>query len=209
MSVNAETANAQARHTTAEALLDAAERLLIEVGYGELSSRRITDKAGQAHGSIRYHFGTLEDLVVAVVERTTERVVERQLAMYTADMPFRQKWRQAMVWFEEDLTTGYPKLLAELFAAAWNVPACRSGLRRTNETWARVLGEAAKHAAREYSVDADDTVVAGVAGLIATSQLGMLFQRLAGADVDHAEIIAVIELAIDQLERREWTHAST
>lgn len=193
------------RHETAEALLDAAERLLIEDGYAELSTRRITDEAGQAHGSIRYHFGGLDALVVAVVDRTTARITDRQRAMYASDMSFREKWRQAMVWFEEDLRAGYPKLLAELYAAAWNVPACRPGLLRTQETWARVLREAVTGAACEYGFEADDTLVRGVAGLIATSQTGMLHQRLAGVDTDHAEIVVVIERAIALLENGQDT----
>lgn len=203
-SVNASTltGSVPTRHATAEALLDATERLLIDIGYAGLSSRQITEEAGQAHGSIRYHFGTLENLVTAVVERATERIITRQRAMYAADLPFRMKWRQAMEWFEEDLAAGYPKLLAELFSAAWNIPACRPGLQRMNEGMSGVLRQAAARAAREYGVDADDTVVTGVAGLIATSQLGMLFQRLAGIDVDHAETIALIERTIDQLEGR-------
>ncbi len=190
------------RHPTAEALVEATERLLIEDGYAELSTRRIVEAAGQTHGSIRYHFGSLEALIVAVVERSTIGITERQRAMYQSDLPFRAKWEQAMEWFEEDLAAGYPKLLAELFAAAWNVPRCRAGLRRTMEIWAEVLEEAVAGAAEEYGVDADDDLVAGVAGLIGASQQGLLFQRLAGIDVEHEATVAVVGRAIDLLEER-------
>jgi AcrR family transcriptional regulator len=194
---------AQHTHATAWALMDATERLLIDVGHAGLSIRRITDEAGQAHGSIRYHFGTLEHLIVAVVDRQTDRLTTRQRAMYESDEPFSAKWRQAMTWFEEDLASGYPKLLAELRAAAWNVPACRPGIRRVSEVWSVVLRDAVADAAKQYELDIDADTIAGVAGLIRTSQQAMLDDRLAGVDTDHTQIVAFIGRLIDDLERRQ------
>jgi AcrR family transcriptional regulator len=190
------------RHVTAEALLDATERLLIDVGYAALSIRKITDEAGQAHGSIRYHFGTLENLIVAVVDRQTDRIASRQRAMYESDEPFSAKWRQAMTWFDEDLASGYPKLVAELGAAAWNLPACRPGHRRTVERWATMLRDAVADAVHELDLDVDAATIAGVAGLIRTSQQAMLEDRLAGIDIDHEHIVALITRLIDDIERR-------
>lgn len=189
------------RHPTAEALLDATQRLLIDVGVAGLSTRRIADEAGQTHGSIRYHFGTLEALVVAVVDRTTATITARQRAMYESDRPFREKWRQAMDWFEEDLEGGYPKLLAELSAAAWNMPACRPGLLRTTQAWSDLLSDAVTAAAEEYGLELDDPIIRGVAGIIRSSQAGMLFDRLAGIDVDHDHILAAVDELIGVLER--------
>lgn len=190
------------RHPTAEALLDATEQLLIDVGYAQLSTRRIVEAADQTHGSIRYHFGTLEQLIVAVVDRQTDRIAARQRSMYESDLPFRAKWRQATVWFEEDLANGYPKLVAELQAAAWNVPACRPGLKHTDEVWSALLRDAINDAAHEYDLEVDDALLDGIAGLLRTSQAGMLNERLAGIDTYHAASVALIERAIDLLEQR-------
>jgi AcrR family transcriptional regulator len=193
------------RHATAEALLDATERLLIDVGHAGLSIRKITDEAGQAHGSIRYHFGTLENLIVAVVDRQTDRIATRQRAMYESDAPFSVKWRQAMTWFEQDLASGYPKLVVELGAAAWNLPACRPGHRRTVERWASILRNAVDDAVQQFGLDVDDETIAGVAGLMRTSQQAMLEDRLAGIDTDHTQIVDFITRLIDDLESRART----
>lgn len=206
---DAQGAAAPPRHPTAEALLQATERLLIEVGYAGLSTRRIVDAAGQSHGSIRYHFGTFEQLIVAVVDRQTELTATRQRRMYESDIPFRAKWQQAMIWFEEDLESGYPKLIAELQAAAWNVPACRAGLRHTYEVWANLLRDAIADAAREYGFDADDALLDGLAGLIRTTQGAMLNERLAGIDTQHSAIVALIERAISMLEKPQPAVDST
>lgn len=195
-------ASAGTRHPTAEALLDAAQRLLIDEGMTGLSTRRVVEEAGQAHGSIRYHFGSLEDLIVAVVDRATQTITARQRAMYESDRPFRDKWRQAMVWFEEDLESGYPKLVAELTAAAWNIPACRPGLTRAKEAWRDLLQDAVARAAHEYGIEADEPVIRGIAGLILTSQAGMLFERLADIDIYHREILETVDHLINLLEQR-------
>ena len=102
------------------AFLDAAERLLIEEGLEGISTRRLAREAGLNHGLVHYYFGTVDNLILAVFERFTDRLAERQRAMYSADVPFLEKWRTAMGYMDEDLAAGYPKIWAELQAAAMN-----------------------------------------------------------------------------------------
>lgn len=54
---------------TQERILTAAERLFAEHGIDAVSTRDIIDAAGVNGGSIHYHFGTREQLIVALVER--------------------------------------------------------------------------------------------------------------------------------------------
>ena len=49
-----------ARSTAEEALLDAAERLLVEVGYAGITTRRLAEEAGVNHGLVHYYFGSNE-----------------------------------------------------------------------------------------------------------------------------------------------------
>ena len=83
------------RKATAEAFLDAAERLLVEVGHAGVSTRRLAAKAGANQGLVHYYFGSIDELFVQVLERFTERLVARQREMYAADLPFIEKWRTA------------------------------------------------------------------------------------------------------------------
>ena len=54
---------------TQERIFNAAERLFAEHGIDAVSTRDIIDAAGVNSGSIHYHFGTREQLIVALVER--------------------------------------------------------------------------------------------------------------------------------------------
>jgi AcrR family transcriptional regulator len=107
-------------HETEQALLDAAERLLVEVGAAGLTTRKVAEEAGANHGLVHYYFGSVEQLLVRVLERFTERLIERQREMYAADVPFVEKWRTAISYLDEDRP--YQKIWFELQAMAWNRP---------------------------------------------------------------------------------------
>src|SRR5438045_5737434 len=85
-----------ARATAEEALFDAAERLLVDIGYAGVTTRRLAEEAGVNNGLVHYYFGSNENLLVRTLERFTERLITRQRDLYAADMPFVEKWRTAM-----------------------------------------------------------------------------------------------------------------
>src|SRR5438093_2057418 len=96
------------------ALLDAAERLLIDEGHAGITTRKVAAEAGVNHGLVHYYFGSIEELLFQAMERYTERLLDRQRGLYAAEMPFIEKWRTAMRFIDEDLEAGYPKIWAEL-----------------------------------------------------------------------------------------------
>jgi AcrR family transcriptional regulator len=185
-------------HETAEALLDATERLLASNGYAALSTRRIAEEAGLAHGLIRYHFGSVEELMIRTVERASDRIVARQRELYAGNQPFLDKWRTAMELFETDLRGGFPKVFAELMAHAWNEPRLRPRMRKTMEAFADVLSEAAGDAVVELDLDPHEVEPVAMGALVRTFQLGMLLERLTGIDVGHAELLDFIDRTLSR-----------
>jgi AcrR family transcriptional regulator len=91
---------------------------------------------------VHYYFGSMQDLLLRVVERFTDGLIERQRAMYAADVPFIEKWRTAMGYLEEDLASGYPKVWAELDALAFDKPGLRVRLNAVNDSWRSLLRDA-------------------------------------------------------------------
>jgi AcrR family transcriptional regulator len=180
------------------AFMDAAERLLVEEGRAGISTRRLAREAGLNHGLVHYYFGSVETLMLAVFERFTNRLVERQREMYAADVPFLAKWRSAMGFMEEDLSAGYPKIWAELQAAAMNDPELQRRFRAVYETWRSVLTEAFTDAAREYGVS--DAAVPALVTLVMTFTVGMFNERLVGIEAGHAELLAWFEAGIRSME---------
>ena len=178
-----------ARSAAEKALLDAAERLLVEIGYAGITTRRLAEEAGVNHGLVHYYFGSNENLLVRALERFTERLIARQRELYAADMPFIEKWRTAMRYLvSEDVT--YEKVWLELQALAWNNAGLRARLARVNAEWRAVLTKAFEEPHRELGLAMP---LEALVSLVMTFNLGIMVERLGGIDTGHAELLDWID----------------
>ena len=178
-----------ARSAAEEALLDAAEQLLVDVGYAGITTRRLAEEAGVNHGLVHYYFGSNENLLVRALERFTERMIARQRELYAADAPFVEKWRTAMRYLvSEDVR--YQKIWIELQALSWNDDGLRERLARVNAEWRAVLTEAFEAPHRELGIEH----AARRAGLARDDlQHGIIVERLGGIDTGHGELLDWID----------------
>ena len=189
-----------AQNDTVDAFLDAAERLLVAHGYAAITARRLAEEAGANHGLIHYYFGSMEQLLVQVLERFTERLIARQRAMYAADVPFLQKWRSAMGFLDEDFSSGYQKIWLELQALAWNRPELQERLRQVHGQWRVVLLEAFAKALERYQLDPEQFPVGAITTLVATFNEGIFLERMVGITAGHSEMLAMIDRWLSGLE---------
>lgn len=190
------------RSTTAEAFLDAAERLLVEVGHAGVTTRRLAAEAGANQGLVHYYFGSIDELFAQVLERFTGRLVARQREMYAADVPFIEKWRTAWRFQEDDLDAGYSKIWLELQALSWNRPDLRPVIARVNDEWRGVLREAFARAAADYGLDEREFPVEALVAMTMTFNQGFGLERLEGIHEGHAELLDWIERWLEGLEAR-------
>jgi AcrR family transcriptional regulator len=193
------------RSATAESLLDAAERLLGEVGPAGITTRRLAAEAGANQGLVHYYFGSIDELFVQVLERFTERLAARQREMYAGDAPFIEKWRAAWQFQEEDLEAGYSKIWMELQALSWSRPELRPRVARVNSEWRRVLRDAFERAAEEYGLDEGQFPIEGLVSMTMTFGQGYALERLEGIDEGHAELLSWIEGWLEHLETTRST----
>jgi AcrR family transcriptional regulator len=178
-----------ARHAAEEALLDAAERLLVDVGYAGITTRGLAEAAGVNHGLVHYYFGSNEALLVRALERFTERLIARQRELYASDEPFVDKWRTAMRYLvEEDAT--YEKIWLELQALGWNNASLRARLAEVNAEWRAVLTEAFAEPHRELKIEMP---LEALVSLVMTFNLGLIVERLGDIDTGHADLLDWID----------------
>jgi len=170
------------------ALLDAAEQLLVESGHAAVTTRRLAQEAGVNHGLVHYYFGSIENVLAQVLERFTDRLIERQRTLYASDAPFLAKWRQAMTYLEADAR--YQKIWLELQALAWNRPDLRARIAGVTEEWRAVLTDALAQARAEHEIELP---LPALVALVATFNQGMMLERLLGVGDGHTELLAWIE----------------
>ncbi len=188
--VSRATQKTAARTAAEEALLDAAERLLADVGYAGVTTRRLAEEAGINHGLVHYYFGSNENLLVHALERFTGRLITRQRELYAAaDLPFAEKWRTAMRYLvSEDVS--YQKTWLELQALAWNNPDISERLARVNAEWRGVLAEAFEQPRRELGIGLP---LEALVSLVMTFNLGIIVERLGGIETGHRELLDWID----------------
>jgi AcrR family transcriptional regulator len=178
-----------ARSTAEEALMDAAERLLVEVGHARITTRRLAEEAGVNHGLVHYYFGSNEHLLVRTLERFTARLIERQRELYAADVPFADKWRTAMAYLVGE-DRRYQKIWLELQALAWNDAGLRAHLADVNAQWRAVLTDAFAEPHRELGLDIPlDALVT----LVYTFNIGVMVDRLGGVESGHDALLEWID----------------
>jgi AcrR family transcriptional regulator len=178
-----------ARAAAEEALFDAAERLLVEVGYAGITTRRLAEEAGVNHGLVHYYFGSNENLLLQMLERFTARLIARQEALYASDAAFEDKWRTAMAHLVSD-DVAYEKVWLELQAMGWNNAELRARLTRVNDEWRRVLTSALELPHRELGLQMPlDALVS----LVMTFNIGIMVERLGDIETGHAQLLDWID----------------
>lgn len=123
-------------------LLAAAKRVLLAEGYAGLSTRAVAAEAGTQMSQIRYHFGSKEGMVLALFEQMNDALITRQAeTFHRLDLRVSEKWARACDYLEEDLTSGYVRVLQELTAVGWSNPAVGDAVRRAIARWQALILE--------------------------------------------------------------------
>ena len=131
-------------------LLEAAEQCLRKHGYAGLSTRRVAEAAGMPLSQIHYHFGSKDALVLALLEHQNQRLLERQEATFAADLPLWKRWEKACDYLDEDLASGYVRVLQEMIAAGWSNPGIAAAVRSFLAAWYVLINRVAKEAVARF-----------------------------------------------------------
>lgn len=135
---------------TSSALLAAARTRLLSDGFAGLSTRRVAAEAGVPLSQVHYHFGSKDGLVLALLRAEDDRRLARQAEMYGTDVPLWRRYEQACDFLEDDLASGYVRLVQELVAAGWSNPEVAKAARELLEGWLGLLTTVAEEAADRF-----------------------------------------------------------
>lgn len=127
-------------------LLDAAETVLRSEGIAALSTRRVAERAGTPLSQIHYHFGSRSGLLLSLLQRQNELLLERQTQMYAEDAPLSVKWERACDYLEEDIRSGYVRTLHEMIASGFGDAEIAGEIRKLLAAWHGLLTEVCRKA---------------------------------------------------------------
>ncbi|MGH8945025.1 MAG: TetR/AcrR family transcriptional regulator, partial [Acidimicrobiia bacterium] len=156
---------------TRDSLLEAAQACLRRHGMSGFSTRRVAEEAGVPLSQIHYHFGSKRRLMLSLLERENARLLQRQATMYGEDLPLWKQWEQACDYLDEDLASGYVRILQEMIAAGWSDQELAEAVRRLLSGWFELLtGVAGRAAGRLGGVG--PLTADQIAALVGTAFLG-------------------------------------
>jgi AcrR family transcriptional regulator len=162
-------------------IIEAAHRRLLADGYAGMSTRKVADEAGVPLSQLHYYFGSKGGLILALFEEENQRRLERQTRMYAEDAPLWQRYERACDFLDDDLDSGYVRVLQEMVAAGWSNGDIRDAVRELLGGWYALLTDVAREAERRYGPLGPFTAEE-VATLVGTTFIGAESLILLGFD---------------------------
>lgn len=179
---------------TRGALLDAAERLMLEEGYAAVTSRRVAARAGLKPQLVHYYFRTMDDLFLALYRRRAEQGLERQARALESEQPLWALW---------DLSRD-PRgtaLTMELVALANHRKEIRAEFAASAERYRAEQVRGLHGVFQRYGAAADQFPPLVFSVLMTSiSQVLVIEHASLGVTAGHAETIAFVEELLGRLE---------
>jgi AcrR family transcriptional regulator len=136
---------------TSTTLLEAAKKVLRQNGYSGLSTRDVAAAAGVPLSQIHYHFGSKQEMILALFEYLNAQLLDRQQAMFgDPALKISEQWDLACRYLDDDIASGYVRVLQELIAASWTDPAVAKVIRAGTMGWLDLITEVARRAERDF-----------------------------------------------------------
>jgi AcrR family transcriptional regulator len=157
---------------TSTVLLEAAKKVLRQKGYAGLSTRDVAAAAGAPLSQIHYHFGSKQGMVLALFEHLNAQLLDRQNALFhNRSLRISEQWDKACDYLDDDIASGYVRVLQELIAASWADAEVAKVIRAGIMGWVDLISELARKAERQFGglgpFTADE-----VAALVANAFIG-------------------------------------
>jgi AcrR family transcriptional regulator len=166
---------------TRAAILEAARQRLLDQGFARLSTRGVADAADVPLSQVHYHFGSKQQLILDLLEAENARRLDRQTQMYAEDQPLWQRYEQACDFLEDDLESGYVRVLQEMITAGWADPAIGARVRDLLRGWLDLIVDVMHEAERAFG-PLGPFPAAEMAALIGQAFLGGEAMLLLGFD---------------------------
>jgi AcrR family transcriptional regulator len=179
--------------STRDALLDAAEALMLDEGYAAVTSRRVAAKAGIDAALVYYYFGTMDDLCIALFRRNAQRRAERLKGVLASPQPLWALWDA----LRDPSNTA---LMTEFIALANHRKAVKAVMVENSRKFRRMQLEPLSRVLQSYGVDSRMWPPAAIIVVLSSISRHLRTDEEFGVELGHDETIALIERQIGALE---------
>ncbi|CAN7579184.1 TetR/AcrR family transcriptional regulator [Phenylobacterium sp. LjRoot219] len=194
--------NGEENSRTREALLDATETIMVEEGYGAVTSRRVEERAGLKSQLVHYHFGTMDELFVAVYERSEREFFRRHVQALKSGNPLRALW-------ELSIHPKRTRLAQELIALSNHKKPIRKITARLLEQMHAINEVFIERYLEEAGVDRERYPPVVVSHIINGLSRSLVTEEALGVSSGRAEVLAFAERMLSEIEAQHRLAQST
>ena len=173
-------------------ILDAARELVLEVGVAGTTTRAVAARAAVNQSLVHYHFRSREGLLIAVLEAEDQRLLARQSQMYAEEERLSEAWARACEFFEQDLSSGYVRILAEMWAAGYTNETIAAEVRTRIRGWHELLADVARRHGEPYRLDVDPDVLAAATAALFFGMEIIELLGVPGATERHRDVLRLV-----------------
>lgn len=174
-------------------LLDAAESLIREEGYGAATARNVAKRAGLKHQAIFYYFGSQDELLVEVFRRSAKQDREKLEEALNSESPLRGMWN---ILRDPEIT----RLTLEFMALANHNELIRQEIARNAEEVRDLEEKAIEAHLKQRGIDAQ--LSPKVVSILTNAAARLIVQEeTLGIHSGHDEFIALSNASFDSFER--------
>ena len=189
---------------TRTGLLKAANDVLQAQVYAGLSTRGVAAVAGVPMSQIQYHFGSKDGMVLALFEHLNAQLLERQNALFKdSKLKLSEKWDRACDYLDEDMASGYVRVLHELVVAGWSNSEIGRVARDGIMGWIKILADLARNAQDTHGPFGPFTPE-DIAALVSSSFIGAEALLLLGIEDRGVPVRRTLRLFGDMIREREF-----
>jgi AcrR family transcriptional regulator len=164
-------------------LIEAAAKLIRDEGCAAVTARRLAAEVGLKRQIVHYYFGTIEDLLIAVIRRDCEKVQHRIGQALEGEDPLRAIW---------ELGNMVSTTLFEFSAMAIRRKAIQAEMQRYMEQSRKIQAEALTHHLELRGIKSALPPVAAAIVINSVSHT-LAVERALGVSEGHTETAAVVE----------------
>lgn len=121
--------------STKQRIVEAAFQTLKDEGFAGTSARAIARRGGFNQALIFYHFGTLNDLLLTTLDKTSSDRMARYRDSMGKALSVDEKIQTATRLYREDLASGHITVISELIAASLARPDLGPEVVARMEPW--------------------------------------------------------------------------
>jgi len=179
---------------TRDLILDATEQLMVEIGYGAISTRKVAKKISVTPTLIHYYFPTTDDLLIELYRRSTRENTKLIEDALESEQPIRALW----TWMENPERNS---LGLEFLALANHRPTLRKEIATYIDESRKLLVSRLNKLIKHKKTGSGSDILTPLTLTIlvtAVSRLVVVEQSI-GLTYGHRETVSLIEELIEKI----------